>query len=405
MKNSKQMLPRGLKDISPTEAKELNQIKKKLLKSFGLWGYSQVQTPTFEYYEALASLSGELIEKEMFKLFDSDGELLALKPEMTTPIARMAAQKFTKSPLPLRFSYVSKVFRQELPRRGQMRQFTQGGVELIGESGPLADAEVICICIDSLKNIGLTDFVIGIGRMDVIEGIIEKFNSPDAAFLKEALLNKDFSSMKKFQDTGGGPRKAIKALIQALNCNTENDLKDLSKTDIPQKAKNGIEELLRTLRLIKKYGFADKVKPDLALIGNFDYYTGAVFEIYIKGLGFPVGSGGRYDGLLVKFGKNLPAAGFAIGLERLHIALNENKVRLNIKEKNAVIFGEDDRKVFLKSSKLREAGYNVATLSGVNSRQAVSYANEFGFQTILELKKDTLFTVLPDGRRGARWKG
>jgi ATP phosphoribosyltransferase regulatory subunit len=403
MRKFKTLLPRGLKDISPSEAEEVKKIKDKLLSCFSSWGYFQVETPAFEFYEILASQTGELIQKEMFKLFDSDGELLALKPEMTTPLARMACQKYSKSPLPLRFSYISDVFRQEPPKRGQLRQFIQAGVELIGETGNLADAEVLCLSIEVLLKLGLKNFTVSVGQMDIIDGILEKLNSPDAKLMKDALLNKNIALLKQVESNITGPKKILKVLDMALRCNDIKSLKELEKLDLPAKAKKAITSLLKTLSLVDKCGFKEYVSPDLALLSNFEYYTGMVFEIYASTVGFPIGSGGRYDNLLIKFGKNMPAAGFAFGLERLHIALNDSKISFKDKAKKVVIFGDPGSALFLKAAELRESGYKTSILSDVNAREASLYANEYGFLSIAELKNGVLYSVGLDGKRTGRW--
>ena len=404
MKKNKVLLPRGLKDYMPLEARELKEIKDKLIDYMGLWGYLLIQTPSFEFYEVLAQQAGDLIQKEMFKFFDSDGELLALKPDMTTPIARMACQKFSNNQMPLRFSYISEVFRQEPPRRGQQRQYIQAGIELIGKGGNLADAEVLCVCIDTLKKLGLKDFKINVGQVDAIEGLLEKINSPDAKIIRDALLNKNIAKIKEIESIIGGPKKIIKAINSILNTTDEKSLKNFSSKDIPDKSKKGVKSLLKTLNLVKKYGYSENINPDLSIVSNFEYYTGMVFEIYAEGIGFLLGSGGRYDDLLIKFGKNLSAAGFAIGLERLHIAIGEKKSCNKKEQKKVVLFADDDVKAFVKANELRKAGYKTAVLNDVNTRQAKKYAQEYNFEKIVELKKGIFYEINLDGKRIGRFK-
>ena len=177
MVNEKQVLgiPYGTRDFLPTEAAGKRTIETKLAALFALWGYDEVVTPTIEYFDTLTMDSGRQLAPQLFKLFDKGGKTLALRHEMTTPIARVVASRLKDAPLPLKLSYISSVFRSEQSQMGRQCEFYQAGVELIGSASATADAEVLALAIQSLLRAGLKDFSVCLGQVEFVTGIMQQY--------------------------------------------------------------------------------------------------------------------------------------------------------------------------------------------------------------------------------------
>jgi ATP phosphoribosyltransferase regulatory subunit len=295
------------------------------------WGYAPIETPSLEVLEVLEQ-GGQLTETP-FRLFDSDGALLVLRPDVTLPIARMVASRLSTIDEPLRFRYVQSVFREGESLRGQAREFTQIGIESIGLSGETADAEVILLMVDALKACGLEDFTIALCTVgvlrDLLNVIVDEGNATDewrTAVLRachrsnlvevERLSNDSRvdsrygAALQALLDVHGGGEaiRRCRELVEPLGC-----------TD-------GLDTLENTYRIIEQVGAAPSVTVDFSVMSAFDYYTGLVFEAYAPGLGVALGSGGRYDHMLEAYGTKAAAAGFAFNLERVMIALLEQGV-------------------------------------------------------------------------------
>ncbi|RJQ33015.1 MAG: ATP phosphoribosyltransferase regulatory subunit [Actinobacteria bacterium] len=350
-------VPSGLKDILPKEERELSKIKEITKKAFKSWGYLSIKTPAFEYYDLLTAQTGDFITGEVFKFFDSDGALLALRPEMTTPIARLVAQRYSQGPTPIRLSYVADVFRQEKPRQGQQRQFLQAGIELIGSSSGFSDAETIIILIETLKKVGLRDFRVGIGQIDFVNGLIEQLTKDVevAKEIRKLIARKNLVGLSVFLKRMKASKKSKDALLKAITLNGKYVLTQAKELAGNIKSQAALNNLIKIKSLIQSYGYLENVVFDLSIVRDFDYYTGVVFEAYSPQVGLPIAGGGRYDGLLKTFGVDMPSAGFAIGLERLHIALAGQKVKISTKDKSSVRVGMSSKALLEDILKLRRA--------------------------------------------------
>jgi ATP phosphoribosyltransferase regulatory subunit len=372
-------IPIGLRDILPEEAGRLSVTKKKLQKIFELCGYREVNTPIFEYYDLLSSESSELIKREMFKLFDKDGRVLALRPEMTTPIARMVAQRMKDAAFPLRLSYVQNVFRDEPTQRGQQREFWQAGVELIGSSEPQADAEMIILLIESLLSVGLRDFQINIGQVDYIKACLddESVDEKIKPMIADAILNGNFVEL--FNITGVIDDKIARDSIRAIPTLHGESVDEVRINKSETRKKAALDGLKTVVSLIEKQGYRDYVVADLGIVRNFNYYSGIIFEGYAGNLGFPICGGGRYDYLLGEFGYDQPATGFQIGIERLQIALENYPVKKEKTEKILVGFKNNASKMFEVSRILRlNDKICLNNFTPVDSERAVTPAKDQG---------------------------
>jgi ATP phosphoribosyltransferase regulatory subunit len=321
--NTRNQIPEGVRDRLPGEAARMRRLSGKLEDVFASWGYREVVTPGLEYLETVTAGAGSMGRREdLYQLFDRKGRTLALRPDMTTPIARVAATKMAFEPLPLRLSYFAPVYRHRAQKAGNVTEIWQAGIELIGASGSAADGEVVAMACAALTATGLDGFQIGLGHVDFVEGIFAAAGvaADRESELKEALLARDLVTFEK------GAREAAAApelLIAMANFQGTYEQAVARFAAVGNdRVDRALAELGTILRLLADFGVADQVSLDLGLTRSLDYYTGVVFEGYAPGVGSPVLGGGRYDNLLADFGSRLPATGFALELDRLLIALD-----------------------------------------------------------------------------------
>lgn len=331
-------VPEGVKDRLPREAARLRRLSGALLETFRRWGYREVITPAFEFLETVLAGQGPWARREdYYQFFDRRGRTLVLRPDLTAPMARLAATKLSGEPLPLRLCAWGPVFRHRERRSGVTHEIWQADVELIGAGGTRADAEIIALACDALRAAGLEGFQMGVGHVAFVEGVLEEAGvSPEAGeALKEALAARDLVAFEKVALAAAPPGRAGLLLdLTACTGDFQAALERYGHLPNPR-VQRALAELGETLALLEAYGVADQVAVDLGLARLFGYYTGIVFEAYAPGVGAPVLGGGRYDHLLAEFAASngaaggppapsasLPATGFAIDADRVLQALD-----------------------------------------------------------------------------------
>lgn len=311
--------PAGVKDFLPPLVRKKRQIERAIYDVFKKWGYEEIIAPSFEYLETFLSSNSPGFSEKIFKFFDRQGRVLALRSDVTTSIARMVATYYGEHRLPLRFCYISNVFRFQEPRKGRDQEFFQVGAELIGIKGIQADTEIILLASDILKQIGISDFIINIGHIKFLEGLLDEINADPGKKeqIAHAIWGKNFVLLEELiKDIPINP--GIKQVLLSLSSfyGGQEILERLNKTPLNEKCYNALSELRELAGMLK--GFNDiRLTFDPGLARGLDYYTGIVFEIYSPGSGFPLGGGGRYDNLMDKFNGNRPATGFALTEEAL----------------------------------------------------------------------------------------
>ncbi|MBU4509614.1 ATP phosphoribosyltransferase regulatory subunit [bacterium] len=346
-------IPEGLNDLLPGEVLKRRLLENRISKIFTQWDYQEIITPTFEFYDILAKGAGSIMKREMIKFFDREGNIVALRPEMTTSIARVASTKMQLEPKPSRLYYIGNVFRYD-DKVGNQREFCQVGVELIGVNSKEADAEVIALAVECLKNSGLKNFFIDVSHINFFNGIMQsiKVEEKRKQEIKEAILNKNFVLLEKmlsFSDIKDKEKEFI--LKMPTLRGKEKVLEEAEKMINNKLSLSALKEIKKIYNLLKNYGLEEYILIDLGIIRDFDYYTGIIFEGYTDYLGFPVCGGGRYDNLCSKFGRDLPSTGFAIGLERLAIILekeNVDSLKLERPDKYLVYY-QNDKRYFRKA--------------------------------------------------------
>jgi ATP phosphoribosyltransferase regulatory subunit len=318
----------GTRDVLPPESTRLLDVQAKIRERFRLFGYGEVITPALEYSEVIEEPK---LRDVSFKLFDQDNQMLLLRPEMTTPIARLVAQRLRNFPPPHKLSYVLPVYRRANVGRGQSAEIYQAGVEVVGSPSPQEDAGTISLLVDVLNTLGLEapgDFAVVLGQTAFYEAYLRRAAPEVAPAFLTALAAKDLVRVDALAvDLPDRVSTAVREIPRLVGPAADGAvLEEAAKfADGAPEALEALENLREILRHLEAYRCLDAVILDLGLIGRHNYYTGAVFEVYAAGLGFTVANGGRYDNLLKRFGQDLPATGFAIYLERLLSVLPEEK--------------------------------------------------------------------------------
>lgn len=317
-------VPYGTKDILPMDAALKRQVETELAGLFSAWGYQEVVTPTFEYYETLKAGAPEEPDDSAFRFFDRSGRMLALRPDMTTPIARLAVMRLRESPLPLRLFYLANVFRQEDAQAGRQCEFYQAGVELLGADGAVADAEVVAVAIEALLAAGLKDFQVCLGQVDFIGGIMKEagFEPALAQKVKKSLIERNLVGLGELLQNTTVDSSVRELLLELPLLHGKLDMLRAVRQRVNNKtSQDALANLAEIYRPLEYYGMDGYVTFDLGIIRDFEYYTGMVFETYTTGMGYPICGGGRYDKMAGAFGREQPATGFALGMERVLLAL------------------------------------------------------------------------------------
>lgn len=323
--------PTGVKDYLPEVAAKLKAIEGRVLDCMETWGYSQIITPTLEFYDTVG-VASSTSDNKLFKLLDQNGRTLVLRSDTTAPIARVVASLLKNRPFPLRLSYHANVFRAFEEEAGRESEFFQTGAELVGDGSSEADAEIIALSIAALQAAGVRRFKIALGHVGFLNGLFHA-TLPDRVeeqtALKECLLNRDYVGYRqllKGYELEESKRKELEGILR-LKGGQEICEQAMSLSHDPQ-SQQAVKHLCEIWEVLAAYGVSEHVLIDLTMIGDFSYYTGMTFEGYAADLGFPVASGGRYDNLLQQFGRSAPATGFALKTTRILEVVGDETVEM-----------------------------------------------------------------------------
>lgn len=359
-------LPKGVKIYLPDEAAAKRAVEERLLGVFTRWGYREVVTPTYEYADVVSLGTDETLQERMLKLVDRDtGRMLALRADITPQIARIVATRLREEPKPIRLAYVANVFRYEEPQVGRYREFYQAGVELVGLEKPEADAEMIAMTVEGLRALGLGRFQLNVGQADFFRGILEelRIDRARAGALQEALSRKDASTLERLVGELAPPASTAELLLALPDLfGREEVLERGARLVKNRRSERALANLAEVHRLLRVYGLAEAVILDLGEVRGFDYYSGVHFEGYVSGLGAPLCGGGRYDGMLARFGYDCPATGFAFEVGRALLAMEAQGARVPLTGPDFFIidFTPEKTLALSLSRRLRDLGASVA---------------------------------------------
>ncbi len=362
--------PEGVRDIYGREYARKLWVESRLHEKIAAYGYEDIQTPTFEFFDVFSKEIGTTPSKELYKFFDKEGNTLVLRPDFTPSIARCAAKYFMEEQVPIRFSYVGNTFTNTSNLQGKLKEVTQMGAELIGEPSVEADAEIISLVIEALKSTGLTRFQVSIGEMEYFKGLCEEagLDEDTELDLRTCISGKNyFAAQALLQERNiAEPYRSILLKVADLfgSMDSLSGARSLVKN---QRSLDAIERLEKLYAVLKLYGVAEHVSFDLGMLSKYNYYTGVIFKAYTYGVGNAVVKGGRYDNLLHQFGKEAPAIGFVIVVDDILEALAGQKVEMELPEGAKTLYydPEDsaDYAARLKEAKDLRAGGTAAILT------------------------------------------
>ncbi len=363
----KQLLhtPEGVRDIYNGECGKKQALEGQLHEALRRYGYSDIQTPTFEYFDVFRKEIGTIPSKELYKFFDREGETLVLRPDFTPAIARVAATIFGDEKMPIRLCYTGNTFINHTSYQGRLKESTQMGAELIGDDSAAADGEMIALVASCLLAAGLPEFQLSVSNVDFLKSLIEDTGLKDEQVkeLNELLKNENFFGVEEYLDGLSVPRSSRAAFkhLDELSGGVEilEKAKDLAPTT---KGILAIKRLEKIYDILSYYGMEKYVTFDLSMSsGSYNYYTGVVFKGYTFGSGDAIVKGGRYDTLIEKFGKEAPSIGFAIVVDDLLSALLRQGIEPPFKpEKTVVLYaGGREKEGIMKAQDLRAQGRSV----------------------------------------------
>ena len=359
-------LPKGARIYLPDEVARKRHVERALLDVFERWGYREVITPTFEYFEVLSAGTDVALQENMFKFVDRDtGRVLALRADITPQIARIVATRLRDAPKPIRLAYVTNVFRDDDSQVSRYRELYQAGVELLGLDKPEAEVEVIAMAIEGLRALGLHRFQIDLGHPDFFRGLADESGvSPSAeGELRTALSRKDTSTLERLVGELKIPDAVGEALLALPGLVGHEEVLDRAAAFAANaRSARALANLAEVYRLLAIYGLADTVLLDLGEVRGFDYYSGMHFDTYVAGFGASLAAGGRYDHMLARFGYDCPAVGFAFDVARALDVMQAQGVPVELPGPDFFIidFTPEKTAALSLARRLRDLGASVA---------------------------------------------
>lgn len=338
--------PEGVRDIYGMECQKKHRIQEMIHENFTKFGYEDIETPTFEFFDVFGREIGTTPSKELYKFFDKEGNTLVLRPDFTPSIGRCAAKYFMEQSVPVRLSYMGNTFTNTSNLQGKLKEATQMGVELIGDAGIMADAEMVHLAVSSLKATGLKEFQVSIGEIGFFKGICEEamLDEDTELELREFISNKNYFGAEELllNNQNLKPEK-IESFLKITELFGSFDvLEEALELVHNKRSKRAILRLQQMYELLQMYGDEKYVSVDLGMVSKYHYYTGLIFKGYTYGVGDAVVTGGRYDGLLSYFGKDAASIGFVINVDGLMQALASRKLMPEILPRTTLLIYEEE---------------------------------------------------------------
>lgn len=332
--------PEGVRDIYDKECARKLTVQREIGRVFHQYGYEDIETPAFEFFDIFAKERGSVTSREMFKFFDRDNNTLVLRPDMTPAIARCVGKYFMEERMPVRLCYWGKTFTNNTSYQGRLKEITQTGVELIGDDSSAADGEMIAMVIEALKAAGLKEFQVELGQVEFFKGLAEEAGMEEETqeTLRTLIENKNYFGVEELVSESPMPQQLKELFLKLPELfGTLEQMRRVKGLVHNERSLKAIERLERVQEILKTYGMAEYVSYDLGMLSKYQYYTGIIFKAYTYGTGEYIVTGGRYDKLLVQFGKDVPAVGFAIVVDQLLLAISRQKIEVFTDQIDALV--------------------------------------------------------------------
>ena len=388
--------PEGVRDIYNVECGKKLALESRLKKTFHLYGYHDIQTPMFEYFDVFRKEIGTTASKDLYKFFDREGNTLVLRPDLTPSIARIAAKNYMDVNVPIKLCYNANTYINNSELQGKLKEITQLGCELIGDDSVEADAEMVALVVNSLKSAGFDKFLVEIGQVDFYKGLLEEcgFEDDVEEELRVRIENKNFFGVEELLDSKDIPSNVKDTFLKLPSLFGSSDVLDKAKElATNEKSLKAIEKLEEVYSILVDYGVADYISFDLGMLSNFNYYTGIIFKAYTYGTGDAIVAGGRYDKLLSQFGKDSAAIGFAVYMDQLLMAMSSQKMEGDTDYAYEVlIYDTELRKTALQlATGLREKGIKTELIpkkENISIDEYVEFKKEDGAINVTYVSKD-----------------
>ncbi len=395
--------PDGVRDIYGNECYKKIELQKRIHTVFVQYGYHDIQTPTFEFFDIFNQEKESVPSSEMYKFFDRENRTLVLRPDMTPSIARCVAKYYDSETILLRFCYQGNVFFNSNRYQGKLKEITQAGAELIQDDSYGADGEMIAMAIDCCLSAGLLEFQIEIGQVEYFKGIIEecKVGQEEQERIRILIENKNFLGLETFL-ANLPMEESYKELLlefEHLYGGEEVLLKAKALTE-NKRANEAIERLLKVHELLKIYGMEHYISYDLGMLNLYGYYTGITFQGYTYGTGDAIVKGGRYNNLLKQFGKDAPSVGFAFCIDELLLALERQKLGITkIPDTTLILYKEQGTKTAIRLAKdLRKQQQKVELFciqKEAMKEECIAYGKKERVKEILFIEKEEEVVAIP----------
>lgn len=360
--------PEGVRDIYGDELERKRYVENKLHEPLKSYGYEDIETPTFEFFDVFSKEIGTTKSNELYKFFDRENNTLVLRPDFTPSIARCAAKYYMDDTSSIRFAYKGNTFANIGKLQGKLSENTQLGAELIGDFSVYADAEIVSLLIKALMNTGLKNFRVSIGNVEYFKGLCEEAGlSSDMEYeLREFISRKNYFAAAELLENADITEYYRDVLLKAADMfGGLYSLDEAGELVKNKRSKDALKRLDELMALLMEYGVADRVSFDLSMLSKYNYYTGIIFKAYTYGVGDAIVTGGRYDKLLSQFGKDAAAVGFGLVVDEILEALERENPDV-FPEKEAqlkITFNEVNFSEKLKeATSLRNEGRAVALI-------------------------------------------
>jgi ATP phosphoribosyltransferase regulatory subunit len=347
-------IPPGTQILIGPAARRRRALERVICSVFEGWSYEEIIPPIFDHYDVFIKGMGTGLEEQIYRFIDREGNILALRPEFTSLVAKTVATRLARAPKPVRLFYSGEVLRFEKPKGGRQREFAQIGIENFGGSGKAADAEILLIAVETFQRLGIPKFQINLGSVDFFGGIVDRMELPEQenGELKDLLDLKDQSGLESLIERLPFDQRRKNILRSIPHLTGGREILDQARTLIRNaRSVEALDHLEEIYSIFEKLDLAHHLTIDLGEVRGFDYYTGILFRAYVPGLGFEVAKGGRYDGLLATYGTDLPAVGFSFSLDRLEQVVERHP---EMAAPEPALIAVDD--AFATAMKLRQSG-------------------------------------------------
>lgn len=386
MESFQKQIPEGVQDTLPPECYHKRRMEERIMALFRAAGYDEIETPSFEYYDVFAEGVGAVRQEKLQKFFDDKGRILVLRPDITMPIARLAATRLYAG-APLRLCYRGSAFGTDGGYYAEQREFTQLGVEHLGVCGPEADAALIALSIEALSAAGLSDTILELGQVEFFKGLMEEagVDARNVDILRAYIDEKNHLAVEMHLRGLGLPQELMQRITRLAGLYGGPEVFDEAlRFSSHPRCRAAIENLRTIYAALEDFGLAGSVSIDLGMLQSLDYYSGMVFRGVSAGIGQPVLSGGRYDHLVEQFGQEIPATGFSMNAKRILVALDRQGALMGEPRLDAAVSGPASARgeAYREANRLRGAGLRAALLLHMGKEELLAYAEKLGARAV-----------------------